>query len=64
MEMADLLPENVHVVASNRLTPYLRLRDPSLTLEYARNALQYNVPQDNMVGPMIELYWGAAGRRD
>lgn len=57
MEMADLLPENVHVVASNRLTPYLRLRDPSLTLEYARNALQYNVPQDNMVGPMIELYW-------
>ena len=57
MQIADLLPENVHVVASNRLTPYLRLRDPSLTLEYARNALQYNVPQDNMVGPMIELYW-------
>ena len=57
MEMADLLPENVHVVASNRLTPYLRLRDPSLTLEYARNALQYNTPKEGMVGPMIELYW-------
>lgn len=56
MQICELLPENVHVAASNRLTPYLRLRDPSLTLEYARNALQYNAWQESMTGPMIELY--------
>lgn len=57
VEVCDLLPGNVHVAASNRLTPYLRLYDPSLTLEYARNALVYNVPDESMTGPMIELYW-------
>ncbi len=50
MQIADLLPENVHVVASNRLTPYLRLRDPSLTLEYARNALVIN-GREECLGP-------------
>lgn len=55
MQIADLLPENVHVVASNRLTPYLRLRDPSLTLEYARNALVFN-GMDVVYGPTANLY--------
>lgn len=53
--VCDLLPGNVHVLASNRLTPYLRLYDPSLTLEYARNALAFN-GREVVYGPLAHLY--------
>ena len=53
--VCDLLPGNVHVLASNRLTPYLRLYDPSLTLEYARNALVFN-EMETVYGPVANLY--------
>lgn len=53
--VCDLLPGNVHVLASNRLTPYLRLYDPTLTLEYARNALVFN-GMEEVHGPMAHLY--------
>ncbi len=55
IEVCELLPENVHVLASNRLTPYLRLHDPTLTLEYARNALVFN-GMDEVYGPVANLY--------
>lgn len=53
--VCDLLPGNVHVLASNRLTPYLRLYDPTLTLEYARNALVFNT-REEVYGPVANLY--------
>ncbi len=53
--VCDLLPGNVHVLASNRLTPYLRLYDPTLTLEYARNALVFN-GMEEVYGPTANLY--------
>ena len=53
--VCDLLPGNVHVLASNRLTPYLRLYDPTLTLEYARNALIFN-GMDEVYGQTANLY--------
>ncbi len=40
--VCDLLPGNVHALVSNRLIPYIRLYDPSITLEFGRNALAYN----------------------
>ena len=40
--VCDLLPGNVHALVSNRLMPYIRLYDPSITLEFGRNALAYN----------------------
>ena len=53
VSVCDLLPGRVHVLASNRLTPYLRLYDPTITLEYARNAMGYN---EDSEGPVAELY--------
>ncbi len=55
VDVCELLPENVHVLASNRLTPYLRLYDVTLTLEYARNAMLYN-GQEQVYGAMANLY--------
>lgn len=55
VSVCDLLPGNVHVLASNRLTPYLRLYDPSLTLEYARNALIFN-GKEEVHGSLAHLY--------
>lgn len=55
VSVCDLLPGNVHVLASNRLTPYLRLYDPSLTLEYARNALIFN-EKEEVHGTLAHLY--------
>ena len=40
--VCDLLPGNVHALVSNRLMPYIRLYDPSITLDFGRNALAYN----------------------
>lgn len=55
VSVCDLLPGKVHVLASNRLTPYLRLYDPTITLEYARNALIFN-GMDEVYGPVAHLY--------
>lgn len=46
VDVCDLLPGNIHAVMSNRLTPYVRLYDPTITLEYARNALIFNGVED------------------
>ncbi|HBN55397.1 MAG TPA: hypothetical protein DD414_01345 [Lachnospiraceae bacterium] len=40
--VCDLLPENIHALVSNRLMPYIRQYDPSITLEFGRNAMIYN----------------------
>lgn len=42
IEVCDLLPGNIHAMVSNRLMPYIRMYDPTITLEYGRNALNYN----------------------
>lgn len=55
IDVCELLPGNVHVLASNRLTPYMRMYDPTITLEYARNALAFN-SQEEVYGPMANLY--------
>ena len=52
--VCDLLPGNVHALVSNRLMPYIRLYDPSLTLEYGRNILTYNVREVD--SPQAALY--------
>ncbi len=46
IEVCDLLPGNVHAMVSNRLMPYIRQYDPTITLEYGRNALNYNGTED------------------
>lgn len=42
IDVCEVLPEGVHAMVSNRLMPYIRLYDPSVTLEYGRNSLAYN----------------------
>lgn len=42
IEVCELLPGNIHALVSNRLMPYIRQCDPTITLEYGRNALLYN----------------------
>jgi hypothetical protein len=42
IEVCELLPGNIHAMVSNRLMPYIRMYDPTITLEYGRNALAYN----------------------
>lgn len=42
IEVCELLPGNIHAMVSNRLMPYIRQCDPTITLEYGRNALVYN----------------------
>lgn len=42
IEVCDLLPGNIHAMVSNRLMPYIRMYDPTITLEFARNDLRYN----------------------
>lgn len=55
IEVCDLLPENVHVLVSNRLLAYMRQYDSSITLEYARNALVFN-GDGEVYGPLAHLY--------
>ena len=38
--VCDLLPGNVHALVSNRLMPYIRLYDPSITLEATETSRQ------------------------
>ncbi|MDO4261033.1 MAG: hypothetical protein Q4C82_03050 [Eubacteriales bacterium] len=52
--VCDLLPGNIHALVSNRLMPYIRMYDPTITLEYGRNILVYNGREAN--GPQAELY--------
>lgn len=42
IDVCEVLPRGVHAMVSNRLMPYIRLYDPSITLEYGRNSLAYN----------------------
>ncbi len=42
IEVCELLPSNIHALVSNRLMPYIRQCDPTITLEYGRNSLVYN----------------------
>lgn len=42
IEVCELLPSNIHAMVSNRLMPYIRMYDPTITLEFGRNALAYN----------------------
>ncbi|MBS6396200.1 MAG: hypothetical protein KH452_03455 [Clostridiales bacterium] len=42
VEVCELLPDNIHAMVSNRLMPYMRQYNPTITLEYGRNALNYN----------------------
>ena len=45
--VCDLLPGHVHAMVSNRLMPYIRQYDPTITLEFGRNALAYNGMEDS-----------------
>lgn len=42
IDVCEVLPSNVHAMVSNRLMPYIRMYDPTITLEYGRNSLSYN----------------------
>lgn len=53
VDVAELLPDNVHAMVSNRLMPYIRQYNPSITLEYGRNALSYNGVEDADTPNMI-----------
>lgn len=46
VEVCELLPSNIHAMVSNRLMPYIRQYDPTITLAYGRNALNYNGMED------------------
>lgn len=47
IEVCELLPGNVHVMVSNRLMPYIRQCDPTITSEFGRNSLAYNGKEDS-----------------
>ena len=40
--VCDLLPGNVHAMVSNRIMPYIRQYDPTITLEHGRTSLRFN----------------------
>lgn len=42
IDVCEVLPGNIHAMVSNRLMPYIRMYDPTITLEYGRNSLSYN----------------------
>lgn len=42
IDVCELLPGNIHALVSNRLMPYIRQYDPTITLAYGRNALNFN----------------------
>ena len=46
IEVCELLPDHIHAIVSNRLMPYIRMCNPTITLEYGRNALAYNGIED------------------
>ncbi len=55
IDVCELLPENIHAMVSNRLMPYIRQYDTSITLEFARNDYRYLNPgeaDDDEVGQM------------
>ena len=57
--VCDLLPGNVHALVSNRLIPYIRLYNPSITLEYGRNILVYNTREVESYNYQGQLYKAA-----
>jgi len=42
IDVCEVLPSDIHAMVSNRLMPYIRMYDPTITLEYGRNSLGYN----------------------
>lgn len=46
VEVGELLPGNIHAMVSNRLMPYIRMYDPTITLAFGRNALTLNGMED------------------
>lgn len=56
IEVCDLLPENIHAMVSNRLIPYIRMYDPSITLQFGRTALIYNGMDEKDADPRQRLY--------
>ncbi len=42
IDICEILPGNIHAMVSNRLMPYIRQCDPTITLAYGRNALSFN----------------------
>ncbi len=56
IEVCELLPGNIHALVSNRLMPYIRQCDPTITLEYGRNALVYNsITNTDIEGQVLYL---------
>jgi hypothetical protein len=56
IEVCELLPGNIHAMVSNRLMPYIRMYDPTITLEYGRNALAYNTLEEDALFSNQLLY--------
>lgn len=56
VEVCEVLPSNVHVLVSNRLLPYIRQYDTSITLEYGRNAMTYDYNREVIKGADHQLY--------
>ncbi len=54
IEVCGLLPDNVHALVSNRLMPYIRQCNPTITLAYGRNFLDYNTREAD--SPKARLY--------
>lgn len=42
VEVGELLPDHVHAMVSNRVMPYIRMYNPTITLAFGRNALIWN----------------------
>lgn len=42
IEVGEILPSNVHALVSNRLLPYIRQYDISISMPYGRNALAFS----------------------
>lgn len=57
IEVCELLPSNVHILVSNRLLPYIRQYDTSITLEYGRNAMTYDYNKEIIRGADHQLYY-------
>lgn len=58
IEVGEVLPSNVHALVSNRLLPYIRQYDPTITLPYGRNALAFTgqeEAEDNQQALYLEV---------
>lgn len=53
IDICEILPGNIHAMVSNRLMPYIRQCDPTITLAYGRNALSFNGMTEDLFDPQI-----------